>query len=261
MKPHWPKVQKWQGGDSMLLVDMINSLLGNPVERPKYESLLADNLPVEEIVTSPKSPKSLLADDRDSRLAPRPKEKPVQLAPRPKEKPVPTAFKYFDKNVAGEELGESDRGKHYDEETDSYRVYQLKGEDRPTVGKGVYLNDAALKRLNLSEVPSVGQLIPANVIDQLAQNRWMAAVKRASRELTGTKGEKSIGPLAEMIYQMGSQVVTPGKNNKKYFGETLKSLKLGNLEEAKKHAKNSTWYKQTTNRANRVIGRFGRSKL
>lgn len=60
----------------MLLVDMINSLLGNPVERPKYESLLADNLPVEEIVTSPKSPKSLLADDRDSRLASRPKEKP-----------------------------------------------------------------------------------------------------------------------------------------------------------------------------------------
>ena len=39
----------------MLLVDMINSILGNPVERPKYESLLADNLPVEEIVTSPKS--------------------------------------------------------------------------------------------------------------------------------------------------------------------------------------------------------------
>jgi len=66
----------------MLLVDIINSLLGNPVERPKYESLLADNLPVEEIVTSPKN---LLADDR---LAPRPKEKPIQLAPRPKEKPI-----------------------------------------------------------------------------------------------------------------------------------------------------------------------------
>jgi len=39
----------------MLLVDIINSLLGNPVERPKYESLLADKLPVEEIVTSPKT--------------------------------------------------------------------------------------------------------------------------------------------------------------------------------------------------------------
>ena len=76
MKPHWPKVQQWQRDDSMLLVDMINSLLGNPVERPKYESLLSDNLPVEEIVTSPKSPKSLLADDR---LAPRPKEKPFDL--------------------------------------------------------------------------------------------------------------------------------------------------------------------------------------
>ena len=39
----------------MLLLDIINSLLGNPVERPKYESLLADDLPVEKIVTSPKT--------------------------------------------------------------------------------------------------------------------------------------------------------------------------------------------------------------
>ena len=59
MKPHWPKVQQWQRDDSMLLADMIDSLLGNPVERPKYESLLAD--------------------DRDSRLASRPKEKPFDL--------------------------------------------------------------------------------------------------------------------------------------------------------------------------------------
>jgi len=55
VNPHWPKVQQWQRDDSMLLVDIINSLLGNPVERPKYESLLADKLPVEEIVTSPKT--------------------------------------------------------------------------------------------------------------------------------------------------------------------------------------------------------------
>ncbi len=56
MKPHWPKVQQWQRDDSMLLADMIDSLLGNPVERPKYESLLADDRP-----------------------APRPKEKPFDL--------------------------------------------------------------------------------------------------------------------------------------------------------------------------------------
>ena len=55
MSQHWPKVRKWQGGDSMLLLDMLSSLLGNPVEKPKYESLLADDLPVEEIVTSPKT--------------------------------------------------------------------------------------------------------------------------------------------------------------------------------------------------------------
>ena len=63
----------------MLLLDMLSGLLGNPVEKPKYESLLADDLPVEEIVTSPKS---LLADNK---LAPRPKEKPIQLASRPQE--------------------------------------------------------------------------------------------------------------------------------------------------------------------------------
>ena len=171
------------------------------------------------------------------------------------------SIKYFDKNVAGDELGESDRKKYYDEKTNPYEVYQLPNEERPTIGKGVYLNDPALKRLNLSEVPSVGQRIPADIVDQLSEDRWMAAVRRASKELTGTKGEKSIGPLAEMIYQMGSQVVIPGKNNSKYFGKTLKSLKAGNLEEAKKHAKDSSWYEQTTNRATGVIGRFGRSKL
>lgn len=59
MKPHWPKVQQWQRDDSMLLADMIDSLLGNPVERPKYESLLADD-----------------------RLAPRLKEKPSEPVPQ-----------------------------------------------------------------------------------------------------------------------------------------------------------------------------------
>jgi hypothetical protein len=58
----------------MLLLDMLSGLLGNPVEKPKYESLLADDLPVEEIVTSPKS---LLAEQ--PKLAPRPKEKPNLL--------------------------------------------------------------------------------------------------------------------------------------------------------------------------------------
>ena len=43
----------------MLLADMIGSLLGNPVERPKYESLLADD-----------------------RLAPRSKEKPSESVPQ-----------------------------------------------------------------------------------------------------------------------------------------------------------------------------------
>ena len=76
MKPHWPKVQQWQRDDSMqeqssLLWSLISGLLGNPAQESKYESLLGNSLPVEEIVTSPKS---LLANDR---LAPRPKEKPI----------------------------------------------------------------------------------------------------------------------------------------------------------------------------------------
>ena len=80
MNPHWPKVQQWQRDDSMqeqlgLLWSLVSGLLGNSAEGPKYESLLGSNLPVEEIVTSPKS---LLADERP---APRPEE-PVQIAPQ-----------------------------------------------------------------------------------------------------------------------------------------------------------------------------------
>ena len=60
MNPHWPKVQQWQRDDSML--DGILGLLQQsfPETTRGLRSLLADNLPVEKIVTSPKS---LLADN------------------------------------------------------------------------------------------------------------------------------------------------------------------------------------------------------
>jgi len=60
VNPHWPKVQQWQRDDSML--DGILGLLQQsfPETTRGLRSLLADNLPVEKIVTSPKSPKSLL---------------------------------------------------------------------------------------------------------------------------------------------------------------------------------------------------------
>ena len=53
---------------------MLSGLLGNPVEKPRYESLLTDDLPVEEIVTSPKN---LLAEQ--PKLAPRPQELNPQI--------------------------------------------------------------------------------------------------------------------------------------------------------------------------------------
>ena len=45
---------------SSFLWSLISGLLGTPAQESKYESLLGNSLPVEEIVTSPKSPKSLL---------------------------------------------------------------------------------------------------------------------------------------------------------------------------------------------------------
>ena len=45
---------------SSLLWSLISGLLGTPAQESKYGSLLGNSLPVEEIVTSPKNPKSLL---------------------------------------------------------------------------------------------------------------------------------------------------------------------------------------------------------
>ena len=75
MKPHWPKVRKWQGVGSM--IDALLGLLQQnpPQAETKFSRSLLDDIQSE----------SLLGENK---LAPRPKEKPIQLAPRPKEKPA-----------------------------------------------------------------------------------------------------------------------------------------------------------------------------
>lgn len=183
---------------------------------------------------------------------------PAQAAPRPDRNKV---MDYFNTYVGPEELSTKDRSKQYDSRRDAYRVYKLKGESRPTVGMGVFLDDNALKNLNLKKVPKVGEYIPARDVDSVSQSRWADAYQRATKELAGTKGESSIGPLAEMIFQMGAGVVNP-KNKQKYFKETLRLLKEGKTSQAQREAKDSPgWYGKTTSRARRVINRFGRGDL
>jgi hypothetical protein len=58
------------------------------------------------------------------------------VAGMPKPSPVKD---YFDKYVGPEELGSSDMKKYYNKDRGTYKVYQLAGEKRPTVGKGVFL--------------------------------------------------------------------------------------------------------------------------
>jgi hypothetical protein len=76
---HWPKVQKWQGVGSM--IDALLGLLQQspPQAETKFSRSLLDDIQSE----------SLLGENK---LAPRPKEKPIQLAPRPKEKPTSRAM-------------------------------------------------------------------------------------------------------------------------------------------------------------------------
>ena len=145
--------------------------------------------------------------------------------------------------------------KYYNKNRGTYKVYQLEGEDRPTVGKGVFLDDPALEQLGLTEIPKEGVEIPAKIVDNISYNRWGDALKRATKELEGTKGSVATNALAEMIYQMGSGVVVP--RSKKHFPETLRLLREGKIKEAQEEAKNSDWYTQTKNRASGVISRFG----
>ena len=100
-------------------------------------------------------------------------------------------------------------------------------------------------------------MLPASAVDAISLNRWGGALRRATRELSGTAGASSIHALAELIYQMGAGVVNPS-NKQKYFRNTLKLLKEGKTEEAQEEAKDSDWYRNTTSRAQRVISRFGK---
>ena len=79
MSQHWPKVRKWQGVGSM--IDALLGLLQQspPQAETKFSRSLLDDIQSE----------SLLGENK---LAPRPKEKPIQLAPRPKEKPTSRAM-------------------------------------------------------------------------------------------------------------------------------------------------------------------------
>ena len=173
------------------------------------------------------------------------------VAAMPKPSPVK---EYFDKYVGPEELGSSDMKKYYNKDRGTYKVYQLAGEKRPTVGKGVFLDDPALEQLGLAEIPKEGVEIPAELVDNISYNRWGDALRRAKQELEGTKGSVAANALAEMIYQMGSGVVVPG--SEKHFPETLRLLKEGKIKEAQEEAKDSKWYRQTKNRAGEVISRF-----
>ena len=86
----------------MLLADMIDGLLGNPVERPKYESLLADD----------------------------------RLAPKPKEKPFDLLAKDFDQNARRTKCALMAINKVMDIlRRDTDRIYKTLNEDRHTAFK------------------------------------------------------------------------------------------------------------------------------
>jgi lysozyme len=165
---------------------------------------------------------------------------------------------YFNSNVGPKELGESDRKRLYSPATENtaaqYQVYQVGEEKRPTVGQGVYLDDAALAYLGLSEVPEEGIRLDAAKVDALSLKRWSQAVKDA-REILGEGGKKSVGALSEMIYQMGKPRV-----NK--FVNTIGHMKSGDVSKARVEAADSKWFKDDTpTRAKDVISRIGKSDL
>ena len=197
---------------------------------------------------------SLLGPTAPPRMAPRPTPRPTSLLEESiKSKQVENdgnKLSYFDKYVSKEELGDADREKYYDATNKKWMVYQLPGEEFPTVGEGLYLDANARKKLNLSKVPKVGEYISEKKVNDLVRERWKNAIKTSKKRLSGTNGKSSIAAYSEMLFQMG--------DSKGKFPETLKLLKAGKLKEAREEAKKSPWFKtQSPERASRVINRFG----
>ena len=151
---------------------------------------------------------------------------------------------YYDKHVMPDEFDKYNSPKHFNKKTNSYKVYQLKGEARPTIGPGVYLDDNALKLLGLNNIPKEGLEINKNKVDLIGRERFNNAVNSATKLLKGTKGEAAINLLAERIYQMGLPEISTWTN-------TLRLLREGKFKEAanesvrNRKGGKAKWVKQT----------------
>ena len=151
---------------------------------------------------------------------------------------------YYDKHVMPDEFDKYNSPKHFNKKTNSYKVYQLKGEARPTIGPGVYLDDNALKLLGLNNIPKEGLEINKNKVDLIGRERFNNAVNSATKLLKGTKGEDAINLLAERIYQMGLPEISTWTN-------TLRLLREGKFKEAanesvrNRKGGKAKWVKQT----------------
>lgn len=163
---------------------------------------------------------------------------------------------YFTANVRPEELSASAEKKYSTKDGKNYISYYVERADdtvetTPTIGPGLLLTKERMKELGMKKASDP---VPKEKVDAMVVREWKKAIKDAETLL----GKKSaaIGPLSEMIYQMGLEKV-------KKFTETLKLLKDGNWEEAANEALRaqggadlSKWAKQTPHRAIRVSDRI-----
>jgi len=145
---------------------------------------------------------------------------------------------YFINNVADLELSPTDARK-YTKGTDY--VPFLVGKDKPsptgaqpyTAGFGVLINNQAKtlikegyrdmypgQEINLSNINESSR-IPKQIIDQIAYDRWDAAVEAASKKIGRDNPAKFV--LASMVYQMGQKSAFA-------FTKTIDYLNMGTAE-------------------------------
>jgi len=155
---------------------------------------------------------------------------------------------YYFEYVKPTEFGEAyyQNPKYFNQATNSYVAYyatpEEKAQNKLTFGPGVLADSRLRKQLGMKTIKE-GDTVPAMLIDDMAVQRWLDAVRDAET-LRGQSPTRL--PVAEMVYQMGLSGV-------KKFDEMLSAI---DPETIREKALDSRWARQTPARAEAVARRL-----
>ena len=134
------------------------------------------------------------------------------------------------------------------EEGLKHEIYRC-SEGFPTAGVGHLITEWEEEYYSMP----IGAKVPEEQVDKWFEDDLSTAVNDMA---TFTEGFIVDENVAECITQMAFQLGLPRLNKFKNFKQALKD---GDIAKAQAEMKDSLWYRQTTNRAKRLIEKMGQS--